>query len=64
MVRICTLLLKYPSLIILLAMLYDAFVELLGLEEKLVDPLNKSDYTAKIREADNTKLLTRKGMQG
>jgi hypothetical protein len=52
MLKVQTLLLMYPALIILIQVMYDAFTELLDLEGKLIDQLDKSDYTAKIRGAD------------
>jgi hypothetical protein len=58
------LVLKFPSIQTLLAMLYDAFVLLLGKEEDLINAMHKSDYTKQIAEADQRVDRTLIGMRG
>jgi hypothetical protein len=46
------LLQKFPPVMAVVALLHQAFLELLALEERLVNLMHKSDYTKKIEEED------------
>jgi predicted nucleotidyltransferase len=46
-----SLMLKFPAVQTLVSMYYDAFVNLIGREEQIINTMRKSDYTEQIVEA-------------